>query len=366
MKILIAPDKFKGALTASEVIAAISSGISSVLPDITLINHPLADGGEGSLDTLAQSLHLEQHFAFVEDPLGRWVNAPYFHREADNSCWLESAAASGLQLLEETEANPLFTSSFGTGHLIKQSTCNRVHLFLGGSATNDCGLGIASALGVLFLNRNDEPMIPNGGNLLEISDINIPAHNYEIQCYCDVKNPFSGKSGAVYSFARQKGASDRDLGILERGMNHIAELIFKLNKKDITTTYGAGAAGGIAAGLAGLLDAKSSSGIDFIINETQLENKVIEADVVISGEGLLDEESLNGKVISGVHKLCEAHKKPLCLFVGDNHLASESDKFRSVNSCMQLAQNKADSIKNCPQYLRELAIQFTKLTLAKL
>ena len=329
LRVLICPDKFKGSLSAGEAAAAIARGIRCALPDAVCDLHPLADGGEGSLAVLSDWLELKKIEQVVSGPLGDPVCAAWY-RKADKAL-IELADASGLALVGQEYRDPMLTTTLGTGELIKavvESGVREVNLFLGGSATNDGGAGIAHALGFRFLDEKGRAFLPTGGSLSDIRDILPPAdhtfQNIRLICLCDVQHPLLGKNGASYTFAPQKGASPADVEKLEAGMIHFAGMVREFSGRDIRNIPGGGAAGGIAAGLHGLLGAEIRSGLATIFALTHFEEKIRQADIVVSGEGKLDTQTLGGKVVSGVMEMARKYDKPVVLFAGQSALDRES------------------------------------------
>jgi glycerate kinase len=329
MKILIAPDKFKGSLTASEVAEAVAKGVSRFDPDIDCILHPLADGGDGSLAILGNYLDLEKITLEVSGPLGDPITAAYYR--SGKTAFVELADAAGLVLLTPEKRNPLLTTTLGVGQLMRhaiQNGAREVYLFLGGSATNDGGAGIAHALGFQFLDKQDGAVFPSGKNLIQIDQIIAPAdmamEGVQFYCLCDVQNPLLGKSGASHVYAAQKGASGEDIEALEAGMRQLAKAIQEHAGPDVSTLPGGGAAGGVAAGMSGLLGAEIKSGIDTFLMLTHFEEQLKTADLLISGEGKLDSQTLEGKVINGVMNISQKHQKPLLLVVGQSELDKET------------------------------------------
>ncbi len=254
MKVLIATDKFKGLLSAEQAIKAISIGVNNAAPSLKLTLHPLVDAGEGSLKILADHGKLQKKKINTVDPLGREISASYYVSEK-NEAFIEIASASGLLLLEEPEHNPNETSSFGTGLLIADALkygASKVYLFLGGSATNDGGMGIANALGFNFYNDNNHKVAPLGKNLLHVKHIRKPEKylfkNCELILLCDVDNPFCGKEGAACIYAPQKGADQQMVNQLNEGLENFAKVIKEEFGQSIALIKGGGAAEGIAGG----------------------------------------------------------------------------------------------------------------------
>jgi glycerate kinase len=362
MKILIAPDKFKGSLSARAVGEAISRGLQRANSQADCNVHPLADGGDGSLMILRDHLNLQPITVDAVDPLGRPIAATYYHNE--QSAYIELASAAGLVLLTETEQNPLKASTYGVGLIIQDAItrgCLKINLFLGGSATNDLGLGIAHALGYTFFDAAGQAVFPTGGTLADIHSIGRGEKaidtSIKFNLLCDVTNPLYGPNGAAHVFAAQKGASAADIQLLERGLQSSSALIEEQYSQPISDLPGGGAAGGVAAGLVGLFGATIVPGFAAISTLTNLEAQVAAADVVITGEGKLDGQSLQGKVVGGVAELCKKHGKPLHLFVGDSDL-DDNDINRlsavSVSTVRSQATDLADAMERAETHLEDM------------
>ena len=322
MKILIAPDKFKGSLSAQTVATALSKGLKKSNPNLDIITRPMADGGDGSLEVLAHYFDLQTIVVEVEDPLFRPINATY--KMAGTTAYIEMAAASGLALLKEAERNCMDTSSYGTGELILDAIkkgATTIYLFIGGSATNDAGMGIASALGWVFYSKSGEILVPIGENLAEVHRIENDFLFYKptkvnFKVICDVNNPFYGENGAAYVYGPQKGASTEEVKKLDQGLQHLASLLKTNNYADIADIPGAGAAGGVGGGGIAFLDATLVSGIQTFLDLTELETAIKTCDLIITGEGKLDSQTEQGKVISGVCQLAKKHEKPVIAVCG--------------------------------------------------
>lgn len=322
MNILVAPDKFKGSLTASEVCEAIEAGVKKFNSKFQVRPVPLADGGEGTLSVLASNMALQKMVVTVADPLFRPVMAEYLMRE--NTAFIEMAAASGLELLTSAERNCLYTTTLGTGQLIKdaiQNGATEIYLFIGGSATNDAGIGMASALGYSFLDEQGEPVEPIGENLVLIEDFYLQQPGFdwqEISFYvvCDVENRLFGPRGAAWVYAAQKGANEEAIRLLDDGLMKFGKLMHKKLGRDIASIKGSGAAGGLGAGAMAFLNASRKSGIQTVMDIVGLENLVKEADLIISGEGKFDRQTLEGKVVAGVGSLAVKYHRPFGVICG--------------------------------------------------
>ena len=366
IRILIAPDKFKGSLSAAQGCEAVAAGIRTAVPEAVFDFAPLADGGDGSVSVLAEALGLTEHRSRVRDPLGRPLTADY-HFSGTNA-YVETAAASGLVLLAPEERDPLSASSYGTGQLMRHAVergATRIFLFLGGSATNDGGMGLAEALGFRFLAADGRTLPGRGEHLAAVDRILGPEDaslaGVEIRCMCDVFNPLLGPNGATYVYGPQKGADARALPRLESGMEHYARRLSEYAGRAVHDLPGGGAAGGIAAGLTALCGATIHSGIETIQRQIHLEERIRQADLVITGEGKLDEQTLEGKVVAGVLELADKYQKPTVLMVGRNDLKDWPARFSAPQAdlaVMELARDEADAMQNAATYLKLLAARY--------
>ena len=367
MKILIAPDKFKGSLSAYEVCQSIGEGLQIEKESIEVIYHPMADGGDGSLAILSDHLKLKAQTVDTTDPLGRAISTQYY--TSSDAAFIEVASASGIVLLSEEERNPLMTSTFGTGKMLLDAInkgFQHIYLFLGGSATNDAGMGIAAALGCQFLDEQNEILKPIGSNLSRVKFIKtsklIHPQEINITLLCDVTNTLHGPNGAAHVYARQKGATDEQIQYLDDGLKHFSSIIEGQLGIDVSTFPGSGAAGGIGAGMHALFGASLEKGFTAISKLTGLEQQIQSCDMVISGEGKLDMQSLQGKVIDGIAKLCEKHEKPLALFVGKSELEEQHLRNIGVQTIYTItgqANDLEDAMLNGATYLRKMASDFS-------
>ena len=321
MRILICPDKFKGSISAKEVCESLKKGIIETRSDLDVVLHPLADGGDGSIELLEDYIDLTQVETETVDPLGRKISANYYH--SDKSAFIELASASGLVLLTEQERNPMNASSYGTGLMIKDAIkkgFNHIYLFIGGSATNDAGIGIAQALGYTFLDSSGKELAPKGSSLMQIESIDKSSStkydDISITVLCDVINPMYGSNGAAQVYAEQKGATEEMIEDLDRGLKNYAKIIHDITGEDISNFPGMGAAGAVGASLVGLLDAKMENGFKLIARETNLDYEIQKADIVITGEGKIDSTSFQGKVVGNVLSLCKERQTPVGLVGG--------------------------------------------------
>jgi glycerate kinase len=306
MHVLIACDSFKDALDAEQVCRAIARGLEHGHPGIETTEMPLSDGGEGVLDILRKALALKSLTLDVCDPLGRPVQASYGLSADGGTALVEMATASGLQLLSLGERNPLLTSTYGTGQLLADARARGARtalLAIGGSATNDAGIGMAAALGWQFLDAAGTAVKSDGGNLQRIARIVPPAQPLfdTVEVLCDVTNPLYGPSGAAWVYGPQKGGNRESLTHLDEGLRHIAALVGKqLGRPGLAEVPGAGAAGGLGFGGMAFLNASLKRGIEMVLDLVGFEAAVKRADLVITGEGHIDGQSLQGKLIQGV------------------------------------------------------------------
>jgi glycerate kinase len=369
MKILIAPDSFKGSLSAQEVANSIERGMRKVYPSAEIFKIPMADGGEGTIEAILAVKQGKKMAIQAKNPLGKEISASYAILEEENTAIIEMATASGLPLLALEERNPLKTTTFGTGQLIKDALQNlsdtsqaTVVVCIGGSATNDGGAGVLQALGVHFLDKNGKKIEVCGGNLKEIKEIDIsnfhkPKH-IEFVVACDVTNPLLGENGASAVFAPQKGADLEKVQILEENLTYFADLVESTfpHLKGLQNRQGTGAAGGLGYGMMAFLQAKMQKGVEIVLEITQLE-RIIEKfspqnrDLVITGEGAMDFQTIFGKVPWGVAKLAKQYQLPVIGIAGtlgkEHHILYQhgfDSLFSIVNKPMSLqeAMNQAD------------------------
>lgn len=349
MNFLIAPDKFKGSLSASEVCDAVSDAILEINSFHKIEKIPLADGGEGTFEILVNHFDGRIKKVSVLDPLHRPIIAEYGLSKDGTQAFIEMAKASGLQLLKEDERNPLHNSTIGTGQLILDALnegVTHITLGIGGSATNDAGIGLAHALGYRFLNIEKVLLKPVGKSLSEINQIdktNVDGrlHKVKFTILCDVDNPLYGPTGAAQVYAPQKGTSEEMVSILDAGLKHFAE--FAMNSYSIDLNFpGAGAAGGLGAGARIFFNATLRKGIDFISEVTHLETKIKASDIVITGEGKVDHQTFSGKVVAHVLSLAKRHEKTVFILCGQCSLSSDEIKELGANRIITLANDRSE------------------------
>ena len=322
MNFLIAPDSFKGSLSAADVADSIKRAILNQNPEEQVVCAPMADGGEGLVDTIVNSCNGKIMEVEVKDPLMRDITAKF--GLVGETAIVEMATASGIELIDDEELDPLVTTTYGTGQLIKAALdkgCRKIIIGLGGSATNDGGAGMASALGVRFLDKNKTEIGFGGGVLNRLAKIDMSGLDPRLQqCQiigaCDVVNTLTGKNGASRVYGPQKGASPFDIEKLDNNLEHYSTIIERDLKMAVRDIPGSGAAGGLGAGIMAFLNARLEKGFQIVNEMTGLEEKIIKADIVITGEGKIDNQSLSGKVVSGIGQLAQKHGKPLIVITG--------------------------------------------------
>lgn len=316
MKIVIAPDSFKESMTAAEVCTAVEAGFRKVFGDIEYVHVPVGDGGEGTVRSVVDATDGRIVEVQATGPLGEKVDAFYGITGDGKTAVIEMAAASGLHLVPRESRNPLVTTTRGTGELILDALdkkVERIVLGLGGSATNDGGAGMASALGVKFLDVNGEELRPGGEALSKLLTIDISGLDPRLQAVkvdvaSDVTNPLTGPLGASAVFGPQKGATPEMVGILDESLKRYAEVVDRVLGIQVDELPGAGAAGGLGAGVVAFLDGKLQSGIDLVLDVIGFEEAVRDAALVITGEGRIDSQTVHGKAPVGVAKRAKAIK----------------------------------------------------------
>lgn len=324
MKIVIAPDSFKECLSAAAVAEHIAVGIRNVFPEAILHSIPISDGGEGLLEALMANTKGRLVTVEVLDPILRKIEAQYGILDDGLTAVIEMAKASGLELLTEREKNPLITTTFGTGQLIKDALdkgCKKIIIGIGGSATNDGGVGMVSALGARFLDRNGRPINNGGGSLNELYQIDLNEFDSrlktcEVVVACDVSNQLTGENGASYVYGEQKGANPKMLQLLDQNLTHYANVLKSTLNIEIRQTPGAGAAGGTGAALLAFMNGTLVPGIDLILETLQVEKAIQGADLVITGEGKIDAQTLQGKTIAGLSRMAKKHQVPVIVITG--------------------------------------------------
>ncbi|MGO1343301.1 glycerate kinase [Chromohalobacter japonicus] len=324
MKIVIAPDSYKDALSARDAAVAIAAGCARILPQAQLIQCPMGDGGEGTLDALLAATGAERRVAEVHDALGRPINASWGWHAASATAYVELAEASGLQGLADAERTALHSTTLGVGELIRDALdagAKRLILTLGGSATNDAGAGMLAALGARLLDAEGQPLPPGGAALarlteLDLSDLDSRLATLAVDTAVDVDNPLLGERGASAIFGPQKGATPADVTQLDAALAHFADHVASALGKDHRALPGAGAAGGMGFAAAAFLGARLQPGIDLVMDQVDFDRLLEDTDLVITGEGQLDGQSLAGKTPVGIARRARRHGVPTLALAG--------------------------------------------------
>jgi glycerate kinase len=327
MKVVIATDSFKGTLTAYEACEIIAKAISESTPEAQLVLKPMADGGEGTAQAMIKAANGRWVPQTVMGPLPQMQVEAGFAWFEDKTALVEMASASGLELLSAEQMNPLNTTTYGTGQLIKAAlkySARKILLAVGGSATVDGGIGAAMALGWKFLDHQDNPVPLGGAGLEKITKIVRPENLslIPVEVLCDVDNPLCGEKGAAKVYGPQKGATPQMVEQLEKGLAHLAELVDKQLQRDIDVP-GAGAAGGLTAGAIAFMNAAVVSGIETVMARSNLHAELESADWVITGEGSFDRQSLYGKVVSGILKMASQSQTHLAVLAGQVNIPQQ-------------------------------------------
>lgn len=365
MKVAIMMDSFKGNLTSMEAAAFVSEGVLRVFPEAEIHTLPVADGGEGTVDALTIPLGGRKELATVRDPLGREISAP-FGVLPNGDAVLEMAAASGIGLLKPEEYAPLLTSSYGTGQLLAaalEKGCQRIFIGIGGSATNDGGAGMARALGVRFLDASGQELPEGGAALAQLHHIDISGLHpglakAEIIVACDVDNPLCGSEGASLVYGKQKGASLEEQVLLDSCLAHYADVLERDLAVSLRDQPGSGAAGGLGAGLLAFCGARLERGIDMVMDVIGAEQEFEWADIVITGEGRIDGQTVHGKVPSGVTTRAKKYEKPVFAIAG----FAERDSVKvytcgldAVVSSMQGSMELDEAMQEAPMLIADAA-----------
>lgn len=324
MKVVIAIDSLKGSLSSMEAGMAIKDGILAAKPDAEVIVKPLADGGEGTTDALIEGMNGERIDLTVTGPMHIPVDAYYGYLKDTNTAVMEMASAAGITLVPDSEKNPLLATSYGVGEMINdaiQRGCRNFIIGIGGSVTNDGGIGMLKALGVRFLDENGEDAGEGGQALAKIARIDVSGMNpllkeCHIQVACDVNNPLCGENGSTYVYGPQKGVTEDMKKTLDEAMAHFARVTSETLENDYMNTPGAGAAGGLGYAFLAYTGAALTPGIELILDAVGLEEELSGADVVVTGEGRLDFQTAMGKAPVGVARLAKKYNAKVIAFAG--------------------------------------------------
>ncbi|WP_217526727.1 glycerate kinase [Vibrio cholerae] len=372
MKVVIAPDSFKESLTAKQVCDSIQTGLARVWHDAKFVAIPVADGGEGTVQSLVDATQGRLVEVKVMGPQGKRVEAFYGMLGDNQTAVIEMAAASGLHHVPLAQRDPKLTTSFGTGELIRHALdqgVTKLIIGLGGSATNDGGVGMLTALGARFTNADGDPIQLTGGGLRELTHIDLQDFDPRLQhcdilVACDVNNPLCGDKGASAVFGPQKGATPEDVQLLDGALRQFGLLTAKVTGKMVLESAGAGAAGGMGAALLAYTEARLRPGIEIVLETVQLAHQVSDADLVITGEGRIDSQTVHGKTPMGVAKVAKRFDVPvlaLCGCTGDNYQAVYQCGIDAVFAAVPRAMSLEDALKESDFNLADLAENVARL-----
>jgi len=372
VKVVVAPDSFKGCLTALEVGEALKAGILSARRQAVVDVVPMADGGEGTVQSLVDASSGQVLRAEVLDPLGRPIMAEFGLMGDGKTAVIEMAAASGLPLLDDSERNPMVTTTYGTGQLIKAALdagATKLIVGIGGSATNDGGAGMAQALGVKLLDEAGCEIGRGGGSLKRLARIGMSGIDpriagVEVVVACDVTNPLTGPNGASAVYGPQKGATPDMVEELDRALSHYADVIRQQLGVDIANVKGAGAAGGLGAGLMAFLRAALRPGVDIVIEATRLADRIAGADLVITGEGRIDSQTKMGKTPMGVARVAQQYGVPVIGVAGQ--VAADADVlhdlgFAALIGIVDGPMTLAESVRSAEKLLTRTGARIMRL-----
>ena len=372
MKIVVAPDSFKGSVSALEAANAIEQGLRRVFADAIIEKIPMADGGEGTVQSLVDAIggHIQTHRVLA--PLENEVDAKFGILADGETAVIEMASASGLTLVPPDKRNPLRTTTYGTGQLIHaalEAGCRRLIIGIGGSATNDGGAGMAEALGVRLLDTNGKQISRGGGNLGQLASIDVtylhPAiAETETVVACDVNNPLTGPDGASHVYGPQKGATPEMIETLDRHLTHFDSVLTRSLGKSFNDTPGAGAAGGLGAGLMAFLNAELRLGVDIMIEAVNLEERVKGASIVFTGEGQLDFQTAFGKTPVGVAKVAKAYGIPVIAIAGGIAEGAEAVYDAGIDAMLGIVQEPMsleDAVGDAVRLIADTAEQAARL-----
>lgn len=372
MRIIIAPDKFKGSMSATKAAQYIARGINSVLPNAELILMPLSDGGEGLVESLAVAESYSIVTTEVTGPLGQMVRAKWGVNDNGKTAIIEMSAASGLALVPREQRDPSFTTTFGTGELIKAALdygCSNLIIGIGGSATNDGGAGMARALGVKFFDQTGQQLNGCGAELIRLSSIDMSGldprlQQVEAKVACDVDNPLTGPKGASYIYGPQKGADPEMIKTLDQALENYRQVIKKTLGKDVGDIPGSGAAGGLGAGLLAFLNAEICPGIELVLDALDIDRFLHHCSLLVTGEGKLDAQSSHGKAPVGAARRARKYNVPVIALAGIIEGELEFFHREGITACFAIADGPLsldESISRGPQLIEKKAAELTRI-----
>ena len=373
MRYLLLPDKFKGSLTSKEVIQSLKKGIVKFDPKAEFQSYIISDGGEGFLQSLELLLELKKVKIKSKNSLLSPISSYYMIDEKMNRAYIELAKSSGLVNLANENRNPLYTSTYGTGIEINDAIekgVEEIFIGIGGSSTNDLGLGIFSALGVVFLNKDDDEFIPTGHNLYAISRLiiskSVKSKIKKVKWFIvnDVENILFGENGAAYTYAKQKGANESEIKELESGGNAVHQVLSNYFKKDYSKIEGAGAAGGCGYGLKLFTEGEFINGIDLLLKIIDIDSVLLEdVKYIFTGEGQIDHQTLKGKAVYSLTKRLKNFNIPILLICGNNILTKNEWSLLGVENIISLSDtghNHSYCMKNAKQLIEETVENYLK------
>ena len=374
MKIIVAPQSFKGSLSAKEASNIISQSVSEIFPEAEIVQIPIADGGDGTLETIIDATDGQLKTTNVTGPLNDNINAQWGLFEAADSkktAIIEMARSSGLALLDPEKLNPYLATTYGTGELILEainSGCKKIILGIGGSATNDCGVGLANALGIKFNDINGNEVIHDVKKfiditLIDLSNINPKLKDIKFEVACDVTNKLCGKEGASYIYGPQKGASKNDIKILDKNLFHLGEIINNQLNIDVLNINGGGAAGGLGAGMVAFFNATLKPGVEIIFDSLNVEERIQKSDLIITGEGQFDISSTFNKAPTAIAKLGKKYNIPTIGISGSLGEGFEKlDEFGilSKTTLINKISSLEDNINNAKKLLKIASMEQLK------
>ena len=370
MKIVIAPDKFKNSLTGLKFCTIVEKGILEEFPNTEILKLPLADGGDGTIEVVEYYLKGRTINVQVNNPFFEIINASYIYSKENNTAFIEMAEASGLKLLKPAQFDCKNATTLGTGEMIVDAItkgAKTIIIGIGGSATNDCGIGMATALGYQFLDKNNKVVKLIGANLSNIKSIDVTNVHPKLSAVdfkiaCDVINPLYGKNGASYVYGAQKGASKDEIVMLDKGLQDFSKILNAIFTIDVQSVKGAGAAGGMGIATQLFLNGTLEPGIQLIKNIANFNTQIEGADWIITGEGKLDTQTMSGKTIQGVLTSATAKKIKVAAFCGAIDLDGKQPEdfgIQYTDAVINYAKDLEDSIKNSGEYLGLLSRKFT-------
>ncbi|UKM65892.1 glycerate kinase [Flavobacteriaceae bacterium GSB9] len=371
MKIGIAPDKFKGSLTGLQFCNSVEAGLLNINSDLEILKLPLADGGDGTLEVANFYLKGSTVKVKVSNPFFKPIKVMYLYAEDSKTAFIEMAEASGVKLLKPHELDCKNATTLGTGDMIVDALekgAKTIFLGLGGSATNDCGMGMATALGYRFLDKMGKELKPIGTNLskvasVEKSDVHSRLYDVKFKIACDVTNPLYGKNGAAYVYAPQKGATAEDVKMLDKGLQSFSKIMESQFKVDEQLVSGAGAAGGMGYASKVFLNGELKPGIQLIKELADFDSKITGCDWIITGEGKLDKQTLSGKTINGVLASAKAKHIKIAALCGAIDLSkSEMEKLgiNYTDVVVNYSKNFDDALANSYDYVKKMTEEFAK------